>query len=268
MVAKMFAPLFALFIITSHASSVDANDTTATQATFLGVRGNGSSNVPSTPTVAPELEMTSAAMEATLANLMLGKMDGQFGATPMGGSVKQIERILTRTMMPKVVGAHKADQAQLNRLANEVSKCGSTKNSALRKSYPSSKYYFRMSRSHKSCRNVEAVRYTSKTACLAKKRALYSVKVWRCKHFAALSRKYGTQKDNRAIMTKAGAEKVETYLVRVSNTVCGRHVHGTKGQLNRKGGWGGGLPNSMLDKYLHSKVACANAKKDIQCKEA
>merc|ERR1719253_1275332 len=64
---------------------------------------------------------TSAEMEAALTDLMLGKT--KFGATPMGGSVKKIENLLTKDMMPKVIAAHNADQKNLNRLANEIKKC-------------------------------------------------------------------------------------------------------------------------------------------------
>merc|ERR1719456_111656 len=82
----------------------------------------------------PSADMTADAMEKALTDLMLGKT--AFGATPMGGSVKKIEDLITKDMMPKVIAAHKSDQASLIRLANEIKKCGSTKASALKGAAP------------------------------------------------------------------------------------------------------------------------------------
>ena len=81
----------------------------------------------------------------------------------------------------------------------------------------------------------------------------------RCTIFAQVSKKYGTQKDNVQIVKKSGGEKVEAYIRRISSTFCGSHVHGSKGQKKTKGGWGGGLPNSQLDKYLKAKKKCVDA---------
>jgi hypothetical protein len=72
---------------------------------------------------------------------------------------------------------------------------------------------------------------------------------------------YGTQKNNQAIMKKAGSETTEGYIMRISNTICGKHVHGTKGQKAGKGGYGGGLAGGMLDKYLRAKEKCEAAKR-------
>merc|ERR1719172_313192 len=78
---------------------------------------------------------------------------------------------------------------------------------------------------------------------------------------ARKDRSRSTQKANIAIVKKAGSEKTEQYIRRISGTICGRHVHGEKGQISKKGGWGGGLPNSYLDQYLRAKEACERAKK-------
>merc|ERR1719421_2030323 len=128
---------------------------------FLGASPNNASAEASS---SAELEMTSAAMETAITDLMLGKT--KFGATPMGGSVKQIANIIGKTMMPKVMAAHRSDQANLIRLANEISKCGSVKNAALRKSKPAKNQYLSNSRFHKKCRSSEAVLLASKKACL------------------------------------------------------------------------------------------------------
>ena len=37
-----------------------------------------------------------------------------------------------------------------------------------------------------------------------------------------------------AVVKKAGSERVEQYLRRISGTICGRHWHGNRGQISRK----------------------------------
>ena len=244
---KVLALLGALFLITAHATNTSIAEAAAAPSKFLA----------SLDSQTPNLDMTSAAMEAALTDLMLGKT--QFGATPMGGSVKKIENLITKDMMPKVLAAHSSDQRGLIRLANAIKKCGSIKQGSLRKAEPPRKDYLRWSRLHQKCRQDQAVLYASKNACMNQQRALYKEKVLRCNYFATLSKKYGEQKANIAIVKKAGSEKVEQYIRRISGTICGNHIHGEKGQKSRKGGWGGGLPNSMLDKYLKAKERCERA---------
>merc|ERR1719326_1813634 len=240
--------LLTLLLSTAHATNATA----------------GSLNFLSQPDSKPGLDMTTAAMEAAMTDLMLGKT--AFGATPMGGSVKKIEELITKDMMPKVLTAHSSDQKNLNRLANDIKKCGSVKADSLKKAQPSLKAYNKDSKDHTSCRTAEAVKHQSKTKCLVEQRALYKEKTLKCNYFATLSRNFGNQKNNRAIVTKAGSEKVEQYLIRISGTICGDHTHGSKGEHSKKGGWGGGLKNSMLDKYLRAKDACERAKKVYNAK--
>jgi len=259
MAGRMFSPLIAFLLITAHAEE----NATATDAilppNLLASLDSVAAGAGTNPEKgAKALDMTSAAMEAAMTDLMLGKT--KFGATPMGGSVKTIQNLLVKTMMPKIIAAHKSDQTQLNRLIVEIKKCGSTKVSALKKAKPANAVYASNSRLHQKCRNGEAVLLASKKACMQQQRAKYNEKILRCKYFATVSRQYGTQKANGAIVKKAGAETTEGYIKRISSTICGNHVHGSKGQKSAKGGWGGGLPNSMLDKYLKAKQKCTDAK--------
>merc|ERR1719482_120600 len=223
---------------------------------FLAARSSASQD--SSATGSPQaVDMTSEAMEAALSDLMSGK--SAFGATPMGGSVKKIEDLLTKTMMPKVKAAHRTDQATLYRLIAEVKKCGSTKDAALKVAKPSNDKYVKNSKFHQGCRGDEAVKYSSKMACLNEQRAAYKVKKLKCDYFATVGRNFGTTKANVEVVKKSGSEKTEDYIRRISSTICGDHIHGSKGQKNGKGGWGGGLPNGMLDKYLRAKDACERA---------
>merc|ERR1719456_1613614 len=212
----------------------------------------------------PSADMTADAMEQALTDLMLGKT--AFGATPMGGSVKKIEDLITKDMMPKVIAAHKSDQASLIRLANEIKKCGSTRDGSLKKAQPPRANYLSYSKNHQKCRADQAVLFTSQNSCISQQQALYREQMLRCNYFATLSKKYGTQKANFAVVKKAGSEKTEQYIQRISATICGKHVHCDKGQCSKKGGWGGGLPNGYLDQYLKAKDACERAKKKYAAK--
>merc|ERR1719162_1942080 len=144
---------------------------------------------------------TAAAMEAQLMNLLLGK--SAFGATPMGGSVKKIHNILQNEMKPKVLDAHKSDQNELNKLMAELKKCFSVRDKALKSAAPWNVKYKFVSTHHKTCRGDEAVKYSSKEACLKQQRSLYEVKKLKCQYYASISKNFGSTFNNRAIVTKA-----------------------------------------------------------------
>merc|ERR1719162_2356330 len=209
---------------------------------------------------------TAATMEAELMNLLLGKT--AFGATPMGGSVKKIHDILTKEMQPKVLDAHKSDQNELNKLMAELKKCFSVRDKALKGAAPWNVKYKFVSIHHKTCRGDEAVKYSSKEACVKQQRSLYEVKKLKCQYYASISKNFGSTFNNRAIVTKAGSEGVQSYITRISGTVCGKHVHGERGRKAVAGGWGGGLLNGFLDQYLKAKFACEVATKNYNDKVA
>jgi hypothetical protein len=87
----------------------------------------------------------------------------------------------------------------------------------------------------------------SKNACLVQQRSKYSIKNLKCKYFARLSKTYGTQKDNIAIVKKAGSEKTQQYLTRISGTICGRHTHTDQKAISaRKADGAVALPTQCL----------------------
>merc|ERR1719359_2424523 len=174
-------------------------------------------------------------------------------------------------MKPKVKDAHRADQTQLHQLMRELKKCFSTRDRATKVAAPWNAKYKKQSKLHKECRTDEAVKFSSKEACLKQQYALYQVKVLKCKYFASLSKNFGSTFNNRAIVTKAGSESVQSYIQRISGTVCGKHVHGEKGRKSAPGGWGGGLAKGMFDQYLQAKFKCNVATKNydekvVDCK--
>ena len=63
--------------------------------------------------------------------------------------MKKIEELITKDMMPKVLTAHRTDQNNLIRLANEIKKCGGTRDGNLRKAQPAKKDYARASKAGK-----------------------------------------------------------------------------------------------------------------------
>merc|ERR1719183_2750945 len=168
--------------------------------------------------------------------------------------------------MPKVLTAHKADQRQLYKLQADIKKCGKLKDNGFRAAAPSKGKYTSSSRSHKICRRDEAIKLTSLRTCRQQERALLQIKKLKCNYFASVSRKWGFSKNNNVIVRKSGGESVLAYITRLSVTFCGNHIHGPKGTLSRRGGWGGGLPNGMPDKYLKAKHACEVATRRYNAK--
>jgi hypothetical protein len=211
------------------------------------------------PSLPKTFEETAREMEETVTNLMLGK--SKFGATPMGDSVTKIIKIVRDTMEPKVQDASESDQKNLNNLAAEIAQCGSEKTDALKVAQVQLAKYDKESGLHQKCRAQEATMFTSKESCIAEQKSLLQVKKLKCKYFASVSNEWGHVKHNAEIVKKGGSESVETYVTRLSTTFCGKHDHGSKGQVSKKGGWGGGLAGGMLDKYLRAKDACAQATK-------
>jgi len=163
---------------------------------FLASRGSSAvvavSPIASSP---PSLEMTMAGMEEAVTQLMAGKT--VFGATPMGGSVKKIIDVLTKTMMPAVINAHKADQKTLDDMMKEVRTCRTTKDSSVAVAKGSQRTYFTNGGLHKKCRGNEVVAYMSKKTCLQNQRNDYRTKVMKCDFFARMGREYGTTKKQR-----------------------------------------------------------------------
>ena len=107
-----------------------------------------------------------------------------------------------------------------------------------------------MSPLHKTCRSGEAGKYTEKTECLGELRDKRGLMKLKCKEFAFVYKKYGDQNSNRQIVKKGGSEHTESYLKRITSTVCGRYP---------PGGMGGGGKDGFLDVYMRAKEACNHA---------
>jgi len=183
----------------------------------------------------------------------LGLTKAEFDATPFGTSVQKIQDMIEKDMMVKVVEAHKANQIELDRLAKELQKCHDTKNSQVKTAKPSDDKYKKTSPLHKTCRTTEAGLYTEKVSCWEDEADKRKVRDMKCKEFRLVDEKYSNQNTNKIIVTKGGSEASESYLTRISSTICGKPGGGGKGNF----GVGG-----FLDEFLIAKYACEKATKE------
>merc|ERR1719261_1112860 len=127
-----------------------------------------------------------------------------------------------------------------------------TKNISVQKADTKKAMYLKMSPLHKTCRAGEAGKHSEKTECLGELRDKKNLMKLKCKEFAFVFKKYGDQNANRQIVKKGGSEHTESYLKRITSTVCGKYPPGGKG---------GGGKDGFLDLYMIAKVACEKATK-------
>jgi len=146
----------------------------------------------------------------------------QFDATPFGNSVKKILDLITHTMMPKVMEAHTANQNELFKLSDDVHRCASTKNVQAHEADKKGKLYQKYSPLHGTCRAGEAGSYTVKTTCWEEEADKKKIMDLKCQAFEMVKKQIGDQTANKQIMKKGGSESTESYVTRLSATVCGQ----------------------------------------------
>jgi len=156
-----------------------------------------------------------------MADLRKGMSREAFEATPFGSSVKKIYHLIEKVMMPKVEEAHAANQKELNKLAGEVGKCGSTKNDQVAKADQKKAMYLKYSPLHITCRAGEAGSFSEKSACWEEEADKKKIRDLKCKTFAMVSKQVGDQQASKQIMKKGGSESTESYVNRITSTVCG-----------------------------------------------
>jgi len=196
---------------------------------------------------------TAIGIEQALTDLVLGKTS--FEATPFGNSIGQIKDLIEKDMMPKVLASHTANQRELENLMEELNDCGKTKTIGIEKANKKKAVYLKMSPLHKTCRAGEAGKHTEMTECRSELKDKHGLMKLKCKEFAFVYKKYGDQNANRQIVKKAGSEHTESYLRRITGTVCGKYPPVGKG---------GGGKNGFLDVYLSAKEACQRATKSYK----
>jgi len=212
-----------------------------------------SNEAPAPVATSSETGEWASTFEKDVSDLVMGLSKGGFGATPMGDSVGKIAALIEKDMMPKVLKAHDDDQKELIRLAKDIETCGTTKTIELAAADKRKVTYQSSSTSHKSCRSDEAALYTENVECHKDWKSAKEAKVLKCQAYLAVSKKYGESAANQEIVKKAGSEDVESYVRRITTTICGKPVTCPKCDAGRKGG--------MLDDLLDHKKKCEDATK-------
>jgi len=131
-------------------------------------------------------------------------------------------RLANNMPASKVLAAHEANQKELIKLAAALALCGSTKVKEFAAADKRRITYEASSKSHKSCRSTEASLYTENVDCHKEWKDAKTVKELKCKAYLEISKKYGESQANQQIVTKAGSEDVESYLTRITGTICGK----------------------------------------------
>jgi hypothetical protein len=144
-----------------------------------------------------------------------------FDATPFGSSVQKILDLIQKTMMPKVLEAHAANQNELFKLEKEVLKCGAIKNQQVAKAGKRQATYLRLSPLHNTCRAGEAGLSTERTQCHEEEMDKKKIMELKCKEFAMVKKSTGDQTANKVVMKKGGSESADSYVNRITATVCG-----------------------------------------------
>lgn len=84
--------------------------------------------------------------------------------------------------------------------------------------------YMKFSPLHKTCRAGEAGAYTEKSTCWEEEADKKKIMELKCSAFAMVKKQTADQTANKQIMKKGGSESDESYVNRISATICGQCV--------------------------------------------
>jgi len=209
-------------------------------------------------------------IESAVTDLIMGKMskfDGGYSDnSPMAESVKQLVDLINDTMLPAVEDAHNASLQELERLVGQVHACNTNKENSEEEAYGQKLKYEKNSPLHKECRETEAVRYTAKKECLVEQDERKTVMDLRCQTFEEVAAKVFDEVANQVIVNHNGGDTPETYIRRVSATICGMDPNTTEsntapGGIRRRRG-GSGEAGGLMNTFDAAKDACAKATAD------
>merc|ERR1719277_503124 len=116
-----------------------------------------------------------------------------------------------------------------------------------------SKIYAVSGRIHKTCRVTEAGLYTDTMEAWKDMKAKHKLRISLCYAYSELSKKLSEQNNNKQIVSKGSTEGPETYVRRITSTICGKP--GGKGK-------GGNGKHGFLDLFLMAKEECEKRTKD------
>jgi len=176
------------------------------------------------------------------------------GGMDMTDAIEKIKDLITSKMLPEVEDAHSVNQQEMDALHVDYETCRTTKDTAVRVAEQSESAYTTESPLHITCREGEAGLYQTNLDNHVKWRELKEEKDLKCTDYSNMLDKTGDQKSNGETVEKAGSEHTETYVRRISATICGTaHEFGNGGH-----GTGG-----LLDQLLNAKDACETATKNF-----
>jgi len=198
--------------------------------------------------VDPKAGGNAGAMEKQLTDLLMGA--GGAGGTPMGESIKEIERVIQEEMIDQVTAAHESNQKKLLEEVDAINECSATKNEQVASAKKVETIYLATGPKHKLCRAGEAGKFTEKRDVHAEMKDKLKIKQLKCREFATAERLYATQKNNAEVVKKGGSEENESYVRRITTTFCGQPNTVGKGGAGKKG---------FLDEFLIAKMECEKA---------
>jgi len=116
---------------------------------------------------------------------------------------------------------------------------------------------------HKACRATEAGMYDLIEPCYASWRTKRTTKVDRCTHYESEKAKYGETVNNQAIMEMATGEGVESYLTRVTATICGSCAVDSNDVFTGETGHQSTQWHGMYLNVTHARQECIAAMEDL-----
>jgi len=194
-------------------------------------------------------------MEKQLTDLMMGAGAGGVAGTPFGKSVGEISRVIKEEMMAAVKKAHEANQQQLKDEVKAIGECRSTKNGQVKLANVKRDTYVKSSGLHKTCRAAEAGKFTEKTETFNEMNDKEKIMKLKCHEYDMVSKQYANQQANGEITQKQGSEQPESYIRRITSTMCGK---------SHTVGMGGAGVDGFLDLYLIAKQGCQVATREYK----
>lgn len=233
----------------AEARADEADETAEADADAMEAALNGKEDV-------RPVDNEAAKFEHSVTDLILGLGKAGMGATPMGDSVSQMKKMINEVMLGKVQEAHDSNQKGLNDLAAGADKCGSQKDSQLTFAQKKEKTYKEKSPVHKTCRAAEAQAATEMNNCNAGLDHAKTMSKLTCKTFDNVKKSVASQVVNSILIKKAGSEASESYVKRLTASVCGSGC----------GGAGGSGKGGYLDKFTKARDDCDTKEKAYKAK--
>lgn len=183
-------------------------------------------------------------------------------ATPMGSSVKQIEKLIDNTMLPKVERAHEANQKELDRLASDSEQCKATIEADEKIADVQKLAYLKASPLHKQCRAKEAALATDAMGCGKSISSAKIIRDLRCSQKNEYEKMWGSQAKNAQIVEKGAGETPQIYMKRLHDTFCsadGSSFYETFVKLDNE-------CKEATEKYARLEDGCKQRQADYQAK--